>query len=183
MPVAHDQLRRAMAREKILIISMLVGLWGVSACTGGTPAPVKADQKVDPRGFVHTMAKRGGSGVEVAYRIEGAAQPNVPARITVELSGVSVQQGASVSFSAEQPAWLHSAAAVSLKPNQTNTATLELTAPSDGMYYVNVLTTQAGRSSVVQIPVKVGAGAPTLQKHGTVQTTPGGERVISLPAK
>ena len=171
-----------MAKVKILFVSVLVGLWSLTACTGGTPAPVKAGEK-DPRGFVQTTAKRGGSGVEVAYRIEGAAQPNVPARITVELRGVTVQQGASVSFSAEQPAWLHSATAASLKPNQTNTATVELTAPSDGMYYVNVLTTQAGRSSVVQIPVKVGAGAPTLEKHGTVETTPGGEQVISLPAK
>lgn len=167
-----------MAKEKLLLLSMLAGLLSVSACTAGTPAPLK----VDPRGFAHTTAKRGGSGVNVAYRIEGAARPNAPARITVELSGVTAPEGASASFSAEAPVWLHSAA-VGLKPNQTNTATLELTAPSDGMYYVNVFTTQAGRSSVVQIPVKVGAGAARLEKQGTVQTTPGGERVISLPAK
>ena len=36
---------------------------------------------------------------------------------------------------------------------------------------------------VVQIPVKVGAGAARLEKQGTVETTPSGERVISLPAK
>jgi hypothetical protein len=48
---------------------------------------------------------------------------------------------------------------------------------------VNVITTQAGRSSIVQIPVKVGAGAAKREKQGTVQTAPSGERVISLPAK
>ena len=168
-----------MAKEKILFLSMLVGLSSVSACTAGTPAPLKADA----RGFAHTTAKRGGSGVTVAYRIEGAAQPNVPARITVELSGVTAQEGATASFSAEEPAWLHSAAALTLRPHQTNSASLEVTAPADGMYFVNVTTTQAGRSSVVQIPVKVGAGAAKLEKQGTVQTTPSGERVISLPAK
>lgn len=168
-----------MAQQKILLLSMLVGFWSVSACTAGTPAPLKTDA----RGFAHATAKRGGSGVNVAYRVEGAAQPNVPARITVELSGVTAREGASAAFSAEEPAWLHSAAAHSLKPNQTSTASLELTAPSDGMYFVNVTTTQAGRSSVVQIPVKVGAGAAKLEKQGAVQTTPSGERVISLPAK
>jgi hypothetical protein len=138
---------------------------------------------VDARGFAHTTAKRGGSGVNVAYRIEGAAQPNVPARITVELSGVTAREGATAAFSAEEPAWLHGAAALSLRPNQTNAASLEFTAPSDGMYFINVTTTQAGRSSIVQIPIKVGAGAARLEKQGTVQTTPSGEQVISLPAK
>jgi hypothetical protein len=168
-----------MAKRKILFFSVLLGLSGVSACTAGTPAPLQADA----RGFAHTTAKRGGSGVHVAYRIEGAAQPNVPARITVELSGVTAQQGASASFSAEEPAWLRSAAALTLRPNQRHTATLEVTAPADGMYFVNVITTQAGRSSIVQIPVKVGAGAAKREKQGTVQTAPSGERVISLPAK
>ena len=169
-----------MSKEKILFVSVLVGLSAVSGCSAGTPAPLKADG----RGFVQTTAKRGGSGVNVAYRIEGAApQPNVPARITVQLSGVTALEGAAVSFSAEAPAWLQSAAALSVKPNQTSTASLQLTAPSDGTYYVNVLTTQAGRSSIVQIPVKVGSGAAKLEKHGREQTTPGGERVISLPAK
>jgi len=169
-----------MAKEKILLLSLLVSLSSMSACTAGTPAA----QKVDARGFTPTTAKRGGSGVNVAYRIEGAApQPNVPARITVELSGVTALDGAAVSFSAEAPAWLQNARALSVKPNQTSTASLELTAPSDGTYYVNVLTTQAGRSSIVQIPVKVGSGAAKLEKHGREQTTPGGERVISLPAK
>jgi hypothetical protein len=168
-----------MAKERILFLSMLAGLTTVCACTAGTPSPLK----VDPRGFAHTAAKKGGSGVSVAYRVEGVAQPNVPAEITVELSGVSTQEGATASFSAEEPARLSGPATLGLRPNQANTAILQVTAPSDGMYFLNVTTTQAGRSSVVQIPVKVGAGTPKLEKQGTVQTTPGGERVISLPSK
>ena len=88
-----------MAKEKILLFSVLVGLSSVSACTAGTPAQLK----VDAHGFAHTTAKRGGSGVNVAYRIEGAAQPNVPARITVELSGVTAREGATAAFSARSP--------------------------------------------------------------------------------
>jgi hypothetical protein len=168
-----------MAKEQILLLSMLAGLTAVPACTAGTPAPLKVDQ----RGFASTAAKKGGSGVSVAYRIEGVARPNVPADITVELSGVGTQEGATASFSAEEPARLSGPATLNLRPNQTNTASLQVTAPSDGMYFVNVTTTQAGRSSVVQIPVKVGAGTPKLEKHGTVQTAPDGERVISLPSK
>ena len=49
------------------------------------------------------------------------------------------------------------------------------------MYFINVTTTQAGRSSIVQIPIKVGAGAARLEKQGTVQTTPSGERQFRSP--
>ena len=178
MPVAHDQLRRVMAKEMTLFCPCSL------ACRACPPAPPARRRRCrrTRAGHPHT-AKRGGSGVKVAYRIEGAAQPNVPARITVELSSVTAQEGATAAFSAEEPARLNGAAALSLRPNQTNSASLELTAPSDGMYFINVTTTQAGRSSIVQIPIKVGAGAARLERQGTVQTTPSGEQVLVAAAK
>jgi len=131
----------------------------------------------DKRAFVEIAPKRGGSGVRVAYRIEA------PATVIVEFRGVGSPTGASASFSTESPAALAGPTTVKLKPGPAQSATVALTAAQDGIYFVNVTTTQAGRSSVVSIPVKVGAGTRRLERPGAVEITPSGERVISLPPK
>jgi len=163
----------------VMLLFPLVALFGFSACVAGTPK----QSTVDDRGFAHVAAKKGGSGVNIAYRIEGVPQANVPTRITLEFSGISAPDGAIASFAAEEPAVLTSGSTLTLGPKQTQTTSVLVTATEDGMYFVNVTTLQAGRSSVMSIPVKVGAGELRLEKHGTVETTPSGERVISLPPK
>jgi hypothetical protein len=177
-----DQLIRSMTNRtfplshRVTVLCALVGLFCCSACTAGTPKPI-----VDQRGLVHVAAKKGGSGVRVAYRIEGVPQANVPTTVTVEFSGISAPDGAIASFSAEDPAVLTGVSTLPLKPKQTQSTSVFVTAAEDGVYFLNVTTTQAGRSSVISIPVKVGTGAPKLEKQGTAETTPSGERVISLP--
>jgi hypothetical protein len=133
-------------------------------------ADTAKQKKVDSRGFMQTAAKKGGSGVDVAYRIDGVPRPNAPVRIAVEFKNVNAPDGASATFAAEAS-------------GQTASTTLTVTAPADGTYFVNVTTRQAGRPTTVSIPVTVGAGGVQLQKQGTVQTAPNGEKVISLPSK
>ena len=162
-----------------LMLCLLAACLSVSACAAGTTKQGKADA----RGFVQTSAKKGGSGVDVAYRVEGTAQPNVPVRITLEFGNVNAPDGATASFAAEAPAVIAGPTSLSLAPGQRGSTSLTLTAPADGTYFVNVTTTQAGRPSVVSIAVKVGAGGVRLQKQGTVQTMPNGEKVISLPSR
>jgi len=69
----------------------------------------------------------------------------------------------------EAPAALAGPSTVSLMPGQTGSASLSVTGPADGTYFVNV--------------TKVGAGGVRLEKQGAEQTMPGGEKVISLPSK
>lgn len=160
----------------VTLVSALLALFAFSGCAAGTPK-----QKVDQRGLVHAAAKKGGSGVRVAYRIEGMPQANIPTRVVVEFDGISAPDGAIASFSAEDPAVLTGASTLTLNPGEMHSTTVLVTAAEDGVYFLNVTTMQAGRSSIVSIPVKVGAGTPRLEKPGTVETTPSGERVISLP--
>lgn len=163
----------------VSVLLAMVSLFGVAACGAGA----HKESAVDDRGFARATVKKGGSGVSVAYRIEGVPQANVPTSITVEFSGVGESGDALASFSAEEPAVLTSAPSLTISSNQTSVANVLVNAPADGVYFVNVTTRQAGRSSVVSIPVKVGAGTPRLERSGTVQTTPSGEHVISLPSK
>ena len=158
-----------------LMLCLISACFSVSACAAGAT-------KADARGFVQTSAKKGGSGVNVAYRVDGSGQPNVPVQVTVEFSGVRAPGGATASFAAEAPAVLN-APGLTLSPGQRHSTTLTVTAPADGIYFVNVTTVQDGRPSVVSIPLKVGTGGVRLQKQGTVQTMPSGEKVISLPSK
>ena len=162
-----------------LMLCLVSACFSVSACAAGTTK----EGKPDARGFVQTSAKKGGSGVDVAYRIDGRPQPNTPVRITVEFKNVNAQDGATAAFSAEAPLVLAGPSSLALASGQTSSTTLTVTAPADGTYFVNVTTRQAGRPSVISIPVTVGAGGVRLQKQGTVQTMPNGEKVISLPSR
>ena len=161
-----------------LLTALAFALSAGIACAAGTPRG-----KVDERGFVQIDTKKSGSGVRVAYRIDGEPQPGVPATMTVEFRGINAPAGAIASFGTEEPAVLTGPSTLKLKPGPPQSATVALTAAQDGIYFVNVTTTQAGRSSVVSIPVKVGAGGRRLERPGTVEITPSGERVISLPPK
>jgi hypothetical protein len=168
-----------MVKLKLSLLFVLAAWFSLSACAAGN----SKQGNVDQRGFVQTSAKKGGSGVDVAYRIDGRPQPNTPVRITVEFKNVNAPDGASATFAAEAPLVLAGPSTLTLASGQTASTTLTVTAPADGTYFVNVTTRQAGRPTTVSIPVTVGAGGVRLQKQGTVQTTPSGEKVISLPSK
>jgi hypothetical protein len=167
-----------MDKPKLSFLFVLAAALSLPAC-----ADTVKQRKVDSRGFVQTAAKKGGSGVKVAYRIENAGQPNAPVQVTLEFSGVSAPEGATASIAGEAPALVSAPASLALAAGQTRSVNVTLTAPNDGTFFINVTTVQSGRPSVVQVPVRIGAGGVKLQKQGTEQTTPGGERVISLPSK
>lgn len=168
-----------MTNFNLSLLLALAASFSLPACAAGN---AKQGQ-VDARGFMQTAAKKGGSGVDVAYRIDGRVQPNVPVRITVEFRNVNAPDGATAAFAAEAPLVLAGPSSLNLAAGQTGNATLTVSAPADGTYFVNVTTRQSDRPSVVSIPVTVGAGGVRLQKQGTEQTSPSGEKVISLPSR
>ncbi len=135
-------------------------------------------------GFVATRAKKPGSGVDLAYRIDGTPAAKSPTALTLRFTGVSAPEGARVTITApdglsidgQRQRTLSAAAAA-------QEMRLAVTAAADGVYYVNVTTEQAGRSHVTSVPVTVGKGQLKLQKNGNVQTMPNGERVVSMPSR
>ena len=71
---------------------------------------------------------------------------------------------------------------IQLVPGQPNVVSLDVVAAADGMVYLDVVTSQGGRGTVQSVPLKVGSGKPLLKREGTLERTPSGEKIISLPS-
>jgi hypothetical protein len=72
---------------------------------------------------------------------------------------------------------------IALTRGQATKVDLLVNAQNDGMQFLDVTTTQAGRSSIQSVPLKVGSGTLVMKSNGNVITTPSGERIVSMPAK
>ena len=53
----------------------------------------------------------------------------------------------------------------------------------EGLAYLNVFIAQGNARSAVSIPVQTGPDAPSMKPTGEIKAAPGGEKIISLPAK
>jgi hypothetical protein len=168
----------------------------LAAIVALTPGAAAADvssrtTKAEPpaaAGFVQAKIKRGSNtgltlryaaptvmkaGVASALRIEVAGARSADARIELRPSSPDLsltQNGIEVRE-------------VMLSPGQTHTLELQATASVDGLYHVTVVLHQGGRSAVSAVAMKAGSGTVSMKSEGAVQTTPSGERVISMPAK
>lgn len=132
-------------------------------------------------------AKANGSGIALRYRVPANLQPGQPADIELEFSGVTAADAAAQwrapAGSAMTAAQGSTATSTTLPPGQTTTVRLTITPSADGMAYVDVFTSQNGRTSAQSVPLKVGTGQVVLKREGSAMTTPSGERVISLPSQ
>ncbi|MBI5716762.1 MAG: hypothetical protein HZC37_03650 [Burkholderiales bacterium] len=150
-----------------------------SSIAGATAACASAVAEGGKAG-AHAAHGKPTSGVTVT--------PTVPAKIalgetvTVRLrfSGVTAADGATVEV--RDPTTRATLLSTRLARGEQKTIDLPYTGRTDGMQFIDVATTQAGRSSVQSVPLPVGSGQLKLKSEGQRQTTTGGEAVISLPA-
>jgi len=126
------------------------------------------------------MQKPNGSGIDVRYRVDRAAAAHRPMTITLVFDGVK-DVAATVHFTADKELQSSGLAALMTLPLGTSQLALQVMPQSDGLFYVNVFTTQAGASSVTSVPVQSGSVGPKLNKLGEAKPTADGERIISLP--
>jgi hypothetical protein len=132
-------------------------------------------------GFTPLAAKKGGSGVDMAYRIEGTPAVGSPLTIRVTMASSADAQ---VTLRADDGLTLN-------RPDQVLTAlagqtaeyTITVVPQAEGRFYLNLFSEAAGRGSATSIAVQVGKGAVQLKPAGNVQVLPSGERVISVPAQ
>ena len=131
--------------------------------------------------------KANGSGIKLRYAVPASLQPGQPAVVRVELSNVRgadarlawrAPEGASVSVRGGG-----TVGSMALPVGQTTVVEFDVTPAADGMAYLDVFTSQGGRSTAQSLPLKVGSGQVLLKREGTVQTMPSGEKVISLPSQ
>lgn len=146
------------------------------------PTPVKANPISGPvpANLVHTMQKPNGSRVKVSYRVDAGAVANQPVTITLIFDGVT-DDSATVHFTADPELHLSGTPALVSLPKGSSQTALQVTPSSDGLFYVNVFTAQAGATSVISVPVQQGSAKPKLQQLGKPKPAVNGERIISMP--
>jgi hypothetical protein len=137
--------------------------------------------------WVQAAAKHGGSGVNLRYSVAESLQPNQAGSLQLQFGGITdddarveLRAPTGVTLTDASGAALTSAA---LPRGQITTLSLNVNAAADGMQFIDVFTTQGGRSSAQSVPLKVGKGELALKKSGDLRIEPNGERVISMPAQ
>jgi hypothetical protein len=169
-------------------LTLLAALLAASAHASAATAPdtfagktALSAAKARKDGFTPLTVKKGGSGVGMAYRIEGTPKVGSPLTIRVTMGSSADAQ---VTLRAGEGLVLN-------RPDQVLTSlagqsaeyTITVVPQSEGRFYLNMFSVAAGRGSATSIPVQVGKGTVQLKPSGNVQVMPSGERVISVPAQ
>ncbi len=131
--------------------------------------------------------KPNGSGVSMRATTPKSFAIGQPTRITINF-GAADGDGATAKLQAPAGATItrvdgSAISEIALARGRATSVDVFVTAQADGMQYVDVTTSQAGRFSVQSIALKVGSGALNHKPSGALMTTPSGEKIISMPAK
>lgn len=151
-----------------------------------TPAAAPASAAAKKTQWVKLPRKHNGSGVQLNYSVPAGLQAGQTIAVQLQFSGIT-QDDASVEIKAPAGVGLVAAsgslpARMALPRGRATALTLQVTPAADGLQYLRVFSSQGGRSTVQLIPLKVGTGQVQLKSNGAAQTTPTGEKVISLPS-
>lgn len=140
---------------------------------------VKGAGEAGKNGFITVNTQKSGSGVSLAYRIDGTPDVGSPLTIWIQMSSTTDAQ---VVLRAPQGLTLMQAGQV-LESYAGQVAEHSVTVVPDvlGRHYISVFSFANGRPSATSIPVQVGRGTVELKSGGTVKVTPSGERIISVP--
>jgi hypothetical protein len=162
----------------------------------GTVLPVSADSmktsskksSAAASPWIVAKQKHNASGVMLRYRDGGTVKSGQTATVSLVLAGITAADGAQVVIRASDPAMVVMRdgnpldARIDLPAGGQHRIDLTIANAPDGLHYVNVFTTQRGRTSVAGVPVKVGDGQSRQKPEGRLETTPSGERIIVLPS-
>lgn len=161
-----------------LILSM------ASLSCSGTPFPVAATSTSTPlpAHLIAAAQKPNGSKVNIRYRVDGGAVARQNATVTIIFDAVT-DASAAVRFTSDPGLQLTGVSGPVALPQGASQIVLQAIPQTDGLFYVNVFTTQAGATSVMSIPVRTGNIDPKLQKLGETKPSGQGEHIISMPAQ
>ena len=137
---------------------------------------------VNTAGFVAAVQKINGAQVLVSYRVTPATGASLPATVSLTFSAVT-DAVASVRFTVDTG--LRLLASQSPVPLPLGSSVLDIQAipEADGLFYLNVFTTQNGATSAMSIPIAVGVAAPKLEAVGLTKPAADGQKIIALPVR
>jgi len=167
----------------ILVAALALGAGPGCADPGTPPAGSK------PRPWVQAPAKPNGSGVVLKYSAPEALKLGEVGAVRLQVSNVVAATGARLEVHASDPAVKvvveggTVSGPVLLARGDSREIEVQVSSSVDGLYHLSVFTTQNGRFTAASIPLKIGTGEARQKAQGSVQITPSGEKVVSLPGK
>jgi hypothetical protein len=150
-----------------------------SATTSATAPTAKPNAQASAK--VVALMKANGSGVVVNAAVPAKVAAGQTISVRLSFNGVG-PEGASAEVR-EAGANGRVLLAIQLPASKEHSANVSYQAQGDGMQYLDVTTSQNGRTSIQQIAVAVGSGQMKLKPSGTEVVTPTGERLVTLPSK
>lgn len=170
------------------ITLLLLGALGALPACADTPRPsASTDAALTTPSLAMKSAaprKANGSGIDVQFRIDGAARLGEPLPISLSFEGITDPSGARVRFTVDAGLTLPPAYtgefALTGGASSAPTLTVPVIPAADGLAYLNVFTTQHGVTSVSSVAVQVGKAA-ALKLRGDIKTTPSGDRILTVP--
>lgn len=177
---------RSLSALRALSALFAVGLlWASAPAHAGAAGATEATKPgtataSEGKATVMQRSKGNQSGVIVRPTVPEKLAVGETATLRLHLSGVNAAEGATVEV--RDLAARVTVASVRLAQGEQRTLEIPYTGRADGMQFMDVITTQAGRSTVHTVPIRVGTGEVRLKPHGQRHTTADGQAVISLPA-
>lgn len=166
----HPSTRRK-ATTRMAAWGLCLSLVGAGAC------PAWADS---PHPWTHAEGKAQGSGVLVSFAVPPGVTAGARVAVRLRLAAARNADGASVRVRDLVDG--RTLLSLVLEPGEVREADVWVLARADGMQFLDVITTQSGRSSVVSVPVRVGQGKARLSHTGRPAQAPNGEAVVVMPA-
>lgn len=137
--------------------------------------------KAQKNGFTSLPSKKGGSGVDIAYRIEGT--PTVGSPLTIRIQTASPFSVQTTLRAGEGLLLNEPDQVLQSQAGQRAEHSVTVVPQTEGRFYLNVFSVANNRGGASAIAVQVGKGAVQLKSAGKVQVMPSGERIISVPAQ
>ena len=170
---------------KLVVVPLAIALASTAMASGiqqtlqVRDAAVKS--KTEGLGFTRMPVKKGGSGVEIAYRIDGT--PEVGLALTILLS-VSSSSDAQLTLRGGEGIVLTGAVGpLQTLAGQTTLHQVSVMPTAQGRFYLHIVSSANGRDTASAIAIQVGKAAGQNKPSGDIQVMPNGERVISVPAR
>ncbi len=153
------------------------------SCAAALPSLIAVPgQPSSAAGFVTATQKSNGAKVVLRYKVAQAVSAGVATTVSLTFSDVT-DTAASVRFTSDPGLRLLAAQAAVPLPLGSSEVDIQAVADSDGLFYLNVFTTQNGATSAISIPVAAGNAKPKLDAMGAPKPSAGGEKIISMPVR
>jgi hypothetical protein len=168
----------------VAALSLAASGWAMASGLDVATAPAaQANAKTQSQTSAKVVArmKANGSGVIVNAAVPTKVAVGQTVSVRLNFNGVGAEGAtAEVREAGANGRVLLSA---QLPGGKEYSADVPYQAQNDGMQYLDVTTTQNGRTSIQQVAVAVGSGQMKLKPSGTAVVTPTGERLVTVPSK